>query len=114
MTKIELLNRPSSSLAVKTTSPRRDSAPIRGRLLALRAELASVSGARGCLRLKQVEAALDKLARGRYGLCDSCAQPVAAARLLVEPAVRYCGDCAGEGEPGLPADVAAELAALTF
>lgn len=72
-----------------------DVARIRARLLAMRAELDARRSGRDLLHLKQVEAALGKLASGAYGSCESCARPVVKSRLLETPQVRYCGVCSG-------------------
>jgi RNA polymerase-binding transcription factor DksA len=45
-------------------------------------------------RLAEVDAALDRRAAGRYGVCESCGRPIAAERLAVRPAARTCIDCA--------------------
>lgn len=39
-----------------------------------------------------VQAALDKLKDGRYGLCEKCGKPIDAARLEAMPAARFCLD----------------------
>ncbi len=40
-------------------------------------------------RLAEVEHALAKMARGTYGLCEACGQPIPAARLRALPAARF-------------------------
>ena len=40
--------------------------------------------------LEEVERALAKLDDGTYGTCDSCGQPISAARLEAMPAARFC------------------------
>jgi RNA polymerase-binding transcription factor DksA len=72
-----------------------DVARIRNRLIAMRAELEARRSSRDLLHLKQVEAALGKLASGAYGSCESCARPVVKSRLLETPQVRYCAICSG-------------------
>jgi len=42
------------------------------------------------VELEEVERALRKLDEGTYGICETCGQPIAAARLEVMPATRYC------------------------
>jgi RNA polymerase-binding transcription factor DksA len=42
-----------------------------------------------------VDAALRRLAAGRYGLCDRCGQPIGAERLAARPAALTCIRCAG-------------------
>jgi RNA polymerase-binding transcription factor DksA len=46
--------------------------------------------------LDEVEAALSKFEAGTYGVCESCGQPIAPARLEAKPAARYCIDCASK------------------
>ena len=45
-------------------------------------------------RLAEADAALGRRAEGRYGVCESCGGPIAAARLSVRPAARTCIACA--------------------
>lgn len=93
----------------------------RERLLAAPAGIAAYPGARraergrrqahrgpGTLadeRLTQVDAALERLARGRYGACERCGQPIDLARLHALPWTRVCRRCIdrearANGEPG--------------
>ncbi len=44
--------------------------------------------------LEEVDAAIVRLAEGRYGWCERCGQPIAAARLEAMPAARRCITCA--------------------
>jgi DnaK suppressor protein len=44
--------------------------------------------------LGEVEAAIDRLAAGTYGLCERCGRPIAPARLEAMPAARRCIACA--------------------
>ncbi len=43
--------------------------------------------------LAEIEAALSRLATGRYGWCEQCGTAIAAARLTEIPQTRYCPDC---------------------
>lgn len=43
-------------------------------------------------QLDDVERALDKLASGDYGQCETCGNPIAEARLEAMPAARHCID----------------------
>ncbi len=45
-------------------------------------------------RLAEVDAALDRLAAGTYGVCEVCGRPIAAGRLEVRPTARTCVGCA--------------------
>jgi len=44
--------------------------------------------------LAEVDAAIQRLEDGAYGICDRCGQPVAEARLAARPAARSCIRCA--------------------
>jgi DnaK suppressor protein len=44
--------------------------------------------------LRDVEHALEKFDNDSYGRCESCGQPIAAARLEARPEARLCIDCA--------------------
>ena len=48
--------------------------------------------------LDQIEAALRKIDKGTYGLCESCQKPVARARLEALPFARYCISCQNTSE----------------
>jgi RNA polymerase-binding transcription factor DksA len=43
--------------------------------------------------LADTEEALVRLAAGRFGRCEHCAAPIAAAQLATEPEARYCPRC---------------------
>jgi len=45
-------------------------------------------------QLTAIEAALDRLAAGRYGVCDRCGQPIGDDRLAARPAALTCIGCA--------------------
>ena len=44
--------------------------------------------------LEEIEAALDRIALGEYGVCESCEEPIADARLNALPWARQCISCA--------------------
>jgi DnaK suppressor protein len=48
--------------------------------------------------LDQVEAALRKIEKGSYGVCESCRKPIAKARLDALPFARYCIGCQSTSE----------------
>ena len=50
--------------------------------------------------LTELERALDKFERGTYGLCDSCGQPIAPARLEALPQASFCVDCKAKNAKG--------------
>lgn len=43
--------------------------------------------------LKEVEDALKRVEKGSYGVCQSCDQPIEAARLLIMPTATLCSKC---------------------
>ncbi|MGW5620741.1 TraR/DksA family transcriptional regulator [Streptomyces olivaceus] len=43
--------------------------------------------------LADVEAALGRMAEGRYGRCDLCGRPVGRERLVIVEQARYCARC---------------------
>ncbi|MET7274452.1 MULTISPECIES: TraR/DksA family transcriptional regulator [Streptomyces] len=50
--------------------------------------------------LADVEAALDRMAEGRYGSCHLCRRPIARERLAIVPQARYCARCQQVREAG--------------
>lgn len=48
--------------------------------------------------LDQIEAALRKIDKGTYGLCESCQKPIAKPRLEALPFARYCISCQSSSE----------------
>jgi DnaK suppressor protein len=57
---------------------------------------------RDLMELTQIEAALRRLDTGRYGLCEDCAEPIAAQRLNVQPWVLRCMACQTRFERSTP------------
>ena len=45
-------------------------------------------------RLLRIEAALQRLDAGEYGLCEECGDDIPAKRLEIDPATERCIDCA--------------------
>lgn len=52
--------------------------------------------------LTQIEAALQRLQTGRFGRCEDCAEPIAAARLNVQPWASRCLACQALREKTAP------------
>ncbi|MBI4376365.1 MAG: TraR/DksA family transcriptional regulator [Elusimicrobia bacterium] len=52
--------------------------------------------------LDQIEAALRKIDKAQYGLCESCQKPIGAARLKALPFARYCISCQSSSESQSP------------
>lgn len=62
-------------------------------LLIEREQVASLLASNSSL-LAEVDAALDRVDAGTYGLCERCAQPIAPARLESRPYSTRCVGCA--------------------
>lgn len=52
--------------------------------------------------LAEANAALERLAQGRFGLCEACGKAIARARLHALPYTRFCVACARRQRPGAP------------
>jgi DnaK suppressor protein len=48
------------------------------------------------LELRQISAAMQRIDRGEYGYCIDCDEPIAEARLEVDPSTSRCIVCAGK------------------
>ena len=44
--------------------------------------------------IRAVQAALERIAAGTYGICGACGQPIAPARLKAVPEATRCVNCA--------------------
>ena len=49
-------------------------------------------------KLKKVEAALEKVENGEYGICDQCEKKIPEARLKIIPYTEFCTHCLSEIE----------------
>ncbi|MBI5300825.1 MAG: TraR/DksA family transcriptional regulator [Chloroflexi bacterium] len=49
-------------------------------------------------RLAQIDVALARLAAGKYGVCDSCGNPIAPERLEAMPHATLCVLCQAKSE----------------
>lgn len=56
--------------------------------------MAKAEQGRARVQLKQIGAALKRIEQGDYGDCLECDQPIAPARLEVDPAASLCFSCA--------------------
>jgi len=59
-------------------------------------EVLEAMGGAGVNELRGINAALDRIAQGRYGLCARCGEPIAAARLEAVPHAALCQECQAE------------------
>jgi RNA polymerase-binding protein DksA len=48
--------------------------------------------------VSEIDAALQRIVKSNYGMCEACGQAIAIARLSVLPATRYCTDCEAQNE----------------
>jgi DnaK suppressor protein len=44
-------------------------------------------------KIKAIDAALERLKRGEYGICEECDEPISEKRLRAVPWTRYCLNC---------------------
>ncbi|MCF6265752.1 MAG: TraR/DksA family transcriptional regulator [Desulfuromusa sp.] len=49
-------------------------------------------------RVRDIDAALERMDKGVYGLCMRCEEEIPARRMEVRPFSRYCVDCKAEVE----------------
>jgi DnaK suppressor protein len=52
-------------------------------------------------KLHAVEHAITVAAKGTYGICENCGQPIAPERLKIMPETTLCVRCAGKLEEGI-------------
>jgi RNA polymerase-binding protein DksA len=57
---------------------------------------------RAKLAIEEIDATLQRIADGRYGICSACERPIAVERLRALPATPLCLDCARTQEAGIP------------
>ena len=48
--------------------------------------------------VKEIDAALERIIKGTYGVCQSCRKAIAIRRLQALPVTRFCRICAGNNE----------------
>jgi DnaK suppressor protein len=72
------------------------------RMDAMQAQAMAVeTGRRRRIRLRQVEAALERLEQGEFGYCQECGEDISDGRLEIDPAALLCIACASDREaPG--------------
>lgn len=42
------------------------------------------------LRLKNINSALEKIKKGKYGICEKCKKPIKIKRLKISPEAQFC------------------------
>ena len=57
---------------------------------------------RDAVALAQIDAALQRLAQGHYGLCTDCGESIGSARLQLSPEAARCVACERRQEHGQP------------
>ncbi len=48
--------------------------------------------------VREIDAALQRILNGNYGICEGCGNTITMARLHAQPATRYCMDCEARNE----------------
>jgi DnaK suppressor protein len=48
--------------------------------------------------LAEIDDALERIARGEYGICETCGEPIGQERLLALPSAVQCVECAEQAE----------------
>ncbi|WP_121749873.1 TraR/DksA C4-type zinc finger protein [Streptomyces sp. E2N166] len=79
--------------------PARADEPV-PRRSAARTEVRAELAASARMVLADVEAALERMAEGRYGRCHLCRCPIDRERLVIVPQARYCARCQQVREAG--------------
>ncbi len=49
-------------------------------------------------KMRDIDAALERMQAGLYGICSRCEEPIPPQRLVVRPFSRFCVDCKTEIE----------------
>ncbi len=62
------------------------------------ARIVAQLGQRGRAELDAIDTAIELMARGDYGFCEECEEPIDVARLEVLPTARRCTTCAEASE----------------
>jgi RNA polymerase-binding protein DksA len=50
--------------------------------------------------IRQIDEALERLANGTFGICESCEKPIPKSRLKIIPYARLCIECKRDEENG--------------
>jgi len=61
-------------------------------------DLSSALSERERIKISQIDAALERIADKKYGLCENCGFEIAQERLQVMPFTRLCHDCQQDHE----------------
>lgn len=62
------------------------------------ARLLKRMGDRTLYAVRQIDAALQRILKANYGVCEACGDTITIARLRAQPATRYCTDCEARDE----------------
>ena len=62
--------------------------------------MAQATANRRALKLRRIQAALERIDAGEYGRCQSCDEEIPPKRLEIDPTTLYCIRCASEQEQG--------------
>ncbi len=47
------------------------------------------------LKLREIERALEKMEKGKYGICEKCGKEIEEEKLKANPATKFCLKCKG-------------------
>jgi len=64
--------------------------------------VAQATANRRALKLRGIQAALERIDTGEYGRCQSCDEEIPLQRLEIDPTTLYCIRCASEQESAAP------------
>ncbi len=62
--------------------------------------MAKESQQRRTIQLQRIEASLQRIKKGIFGLCLRCGEEINMKRLAFDPTAPLCVDCASEGKSG--------------
>ena len=71
----------------------------------LEREMTFVMGSREREEFRMIDAALEKIAKGSYGICDSCGEKINKKRLKIVPFALYCIECKSNMEQEIEREV---------
>jgi len=94
LTRLSRLEREFAGIIESGTSGSDDEHDPEGATLAYERQHVAALVSQVHQHLTQIDAAMRRLQDGRYGQCESCGQPIGAARLAARPTTPTCVGCA--------------------
>ncbi len=69
------------------------------RMDAMQQQAMALAGQASCRRrIAEIDAALNRIEDGSFGVCEDCAESISQARLVAQPEVRLCISCKARNE----------------